>query len=160
MSCGRRDFNDGMDAPPIDSPAAACIDPPAGCMEPVVYVCGGVCYAKCRQTVSRAAAAAACTDWGGCLAVAKTQNANDCARAQLAGDTAWFGLLQPTSATLYTADWAWCDGSPATYTSWRAGEPDDNNLSENSEQNCGVLYPDGSWSDESCSLNQKFVCSR
>ena len=76
VGCGRRDFNEGVvDAPiPIDS--VPCTEPPVGCMNPTVYVCGGTCFAACKQVVSRPAAAAACADWGGCLAAAKTQNAN------------------------------------------------------------------------------------
>jgi hypothetical protein len=33
VSC---DFNDQL----VDAPTAECIEPPAGCMEPVVYQCG------------------------------------------------------------------------------------------------------------------------
>lgn len=64
------------------------------------------------------------------------------------------------SATDRAADWQWCDGTPTTFTSWRTGQPDDNNLSEDGEQNCAILYPDGSWTDDSCGFPQRFVCSR
>ena len=158
MGCGRRDFNDVAVDAPID--ALACTEPPAGCVEPVVYECGGTCYAKCRQLLSRAAAAAACAEWGGCLAVAHNQAANDCAGSQLAGDTVYIGYQQRMTATQQAMGWQWCDGTPTTFTSWRPGQPDDNNSPENGEQNCAVLNPDGAWEDRSCAMLEKFVCSR
>ena len=69
IGCGRRDFNEDVVDAPTSIDGAPCIEPSAGCVNPAVYTCGGVCYAACAQGTTRAGAAAACAEWGGCLAL-------------------------------------------------------------------------------------------
>ncbi len=52
-------------------------------------------------------------------------------------------------------DWVWADGSPVTYTNWRANEP--NNGGPYGEQ-CAEIEPAGQWDDQSCSDLQPWVC--
>ncbi|CAI5661602.1 unnamed protein product [Oreochromis niloticus] len=58
--------------------------------------------------------------------------------------TAWIGL--------YKTSWEWSDGSNATYTNWKSGEPKDG-------KDCALMETSSaSWSGEDCDKNHDFLC--
>ena len=155
VSCGRRNFNDGV----VDAAPLVCTPPAAGCTNGTAYVCGGVCYVYCTNTVSRPAAAATCESWGGCLSVIESQAANNCVASEVTDQT-WIGALQDNNATDTSASWRWCDGALISYRQWSTGAPDDADDSESGEEQCAAMYPTGDWFDTSCSGVRRFCCSR
>ena len=168
LGCGRRNFNEDAgpgDATPIDAPIdapppRACEGAPVGCTTPTTYTCGGTCYVACADSVSRPVAATACAEWGGCLATIPDQAANDCAASRVQTQ-AWIGALQANTATTPADGWAWCDGSPLTFTAgWRIGEPDDIDDLESGQAQCASIDTGGGWFDDGCTFALEYVCSR
>jgi len=161
LGCGRRNFNE--DAAVVDGitvDADTCTGAPVGCADPITYTCGGTCYVRCTNPSARPAAAAACADWGGCLATADDPVANNCTAAHVL-DVAWIGVLQANSATTPGEGWAWCDGSPLTFTGgWRASEPNDSVGTETGGSQCAFIDTGGAWNDDVCAATLSFVCSR
>uniref|UniRef100_A0A3P9CKN4 C-type lectin domain-containing protein n=1 Tax=Maylandia zebra TaxID=106582 RepID=A0A3P9CKN4_9CICH len=57
--------------------------------------------------------------------------------------TAWIGL--------YKTSWGWLDGSNATYTNWKSGEPKDG-------KDCALMETSSAfWSGEDCNKNHEFL---
>jgi hypothetical protein len=74
------------------------------------------------------------------------------AAASLTTDRWWMGLNDMAQEGV----WAWEDGSPVTFTSWEAWEPNDAG-----GEDCGQLlrfYPEHTWNDEPCDQTLPFVC--
>ena len=63
--------------------------------------------------------------------------------------TVWIGFTDKSSE----GNWVWSDGSPAKYTHWNPGEP--NNSGGN--ENYGVLYTSGAWNDVSAATTARGV---
>nr|XP_046254510.1 macrophage mannose receptor 1-like [Scatophagus argus] len=63
-------------------------------------------------------------------------------------DKAWIGLYENVS------DWVWVDGQPATYSNWRAGQPDDTRQADV----CACITDQGTWWDHRCSVKKAAVC--
>ncbi|XP_065432259.1 C-type lectin domain family 4 member G-like [Chrysemys picta bellii] len=52
--------------------------------------------------------------------------------------------------------WRWVDNTPAEFTYWNEGEPN-NHLSH---ENCAHLLDTGLWNDGPCSLSYRWICER
>ncbi|KAG6922082.1 C-Type Lectin Domain Containing 10A, partial [Chelydra serpentina] len=53
--------------------------------------------------------------------------------------------------------WRWVDNTPAAFTYWNKGEP--NNLRDgNISEDCAHLLESGRWNDEPCSISYKWIC--
>lgn len=50
----------------------------------------------------------------------------------------------------------WTDGSSATFTKWRSGEPNNYNNEDCVEMN----FRDGYWNDDNCALSMSYICKR
>lgn len=58
--------------------------------------------------------------------------------------TAWIGL--------YKTSWGWLDGSNATYTNWKSGEPKDG-------KDCALMETSSaSWLSKDCNEKHEFLC--
>ena len=51
------------------------------------------------------------------------------------------------------------DGSPATWTKWKSGQPDNETPVGNDEADC-VVYLNGEMSDIRCASTRRYVCYR
>ena len=66
--------------------------------------------------------------------------------SSLTFDRAWIGLEQDTSSSIYSepaGGWGWVTGEIFSFTSWRAGEPNDSPAGENHAE----MFADGTWND-------------
>ncbi|EMP26974.1 C-type lectin domain family 4 member F [Chelonia mydas] len=55
--------------------------------------------------------------------------------------------------------WRWVDSTPAAFTQWNKGEP--NNLRNGlSDEDCAHLLEIGLWNDEPCSTSYRWICER
>lgn len=82
----------------------------------------------------------------GHLVTIGSQAERDFLISSLAFDRAWIGLEQDTSSSIYTepaGGWGWVTGEIFSFTSWRAGEPNDSPAGENHAE----MYADGTWND-------------
>lgn len=151
LACGREQFHD------------ACMDPPPGCPDAVMYTCNGRCYAICPREMTQPAASLACTEWGGCLTSVRSMHDNDCVASRLAA-TAWIGARQANEATVPGEGWGWCDGSTFSFTAWGFGEPNDGGAAgtqiERGSEQCAWISPGGDWNDEACDSLAHAVCAR
>ena len=58
---------------------------------------------------------------------------------------------------LFSAGWAWTDGTPTEYVNWSEGEPSDPDGSEG--ENCVEMYMfNGKWNDVWCSAQNGYIC--
>lgn len=48
----------------------------------------------------------------------------------------------------------WTDGTPLTYSSFRSGEPNN----DNGNEHCIEVYSDATWNDQDCSKEREFIC--
>ena len=66
----------------------------------------------------------------------------------------WFGLNDELSEGTYE----WTDGvtmfNNKSYTNWLTNQP-----SGSTGENCGQVYPDGTWDDDLCTSNRYIVCN-
>jgi pulmonary surfactant-associated protein A len=124
-------------------------------------MCGDRCYAACDDILISPEAAPRCAAWGGTLAVIPSKAEADCVIG-LSSISLWMGYFQVTNATATPDGWSWVDSDPSTFINWDTGEPNDGEGVEDNTEQCGELYPDGSWNDENCMLvgEDGFACSR
>jgi len=162
-ACGRIEFapldDAGRDVA-VDMMSLECVPPPcAGAA--TARLCGDRCFAACAEIVMAVDSAPRCTAWGGTLAVMRYQADVDCVTG-LSSSQLWMGYFQIVNAATPAAGWSWVDGDPSTFVNWAAGEPNDGATVESNTEQCGELYPDGSWNDEACGLfgEDGFACSR
>jgi hypothetical protein len=140
----------GPDASP-PPPSADAGAPCAGAGE-FLSSGGSSCYRLVATPVSAAAAATACTAWGGDL-VEIDSAAEDAFLSTRIGAQVWIGANdRVTEGTM-----VWSNGSPLQYANWAMGQPD-NYLGA---EDCAVkLSPAGSWNDTSCASLNAYVCER
>jgi Lectin C-type domain len=159
-------------APPADVSADAAVDTAVDavvlpctldgltCSGAQVFMCGSSCFAKCGANVTAGAARNACEAWSGRLAEIPDAATNACVAAKVA-QFAWVGLTQASTATTPDAGWSWNNATPLTYTNWRAGKPDDAGGGENGQEQCALIFNDGTWDDTGCgAIATPFICSR
>ncbi|XP_039270051.2 macrophage mannose receptor 1-like [Styela clava] len=64
----------------------------------------------------------------------------------------WIGLNSISN----NAGYSWSDGSPVSYTNWRAGEPSDHNGRENCVESQMLEY--SQWNDINCDALRNWIC--
>jgi Lectin C-type domain len=127
---------------------------------PHVFMCGSSCFASCGMGVVAATARNVCAAWSGRLAEIHDAATDACVAAKI-GQFAWVGLTQASTATTPDADWSWNNTTPLTYTNWRAGKPDDAGGGENGQEQCALMFNDGTWDDTGCgAIASPFICGR
>ncbi|MBL6719904.1 MAG: C-type lectin domain-containing protein [Planctomycetes bacterium] len=97
-------------------------------------------------TAKAAAEALVFQGQAGHLATIGSQAERDFIISSLSFGRVWIGLEQDTSSSIYTEPagaWGWVTGEIFSYTSWRAGEPNDTPAGENH----GEMFADGTWND-------------
>lgn len=147
---------DAAVAPPID--ARPCTGGSAAMQEP-----GGQCFVLFPGPKTRANAELDCVALGGHLASVKTAASNTIVAALVSATPSAF-LGGNDLAT--EGAFVWPDGTPATYTNWRTGEPNNGN-NGGYEEDCIVIQGllAGVWDDRPCApppLNTgsyAYVCS-
>ncbi|CAH3140680.1 unnamed protein product, partial [Porites evermanni] len=113
----------------------------------------GSCYKIVSSQLSWNAAKKACEKLGSTLAMVKSQGEQQ-ALSHKISNTVWMGLHRDPKDT---SRWLWVDGTRATYTNWRTGEP--NNVGEN--EGCGMIWPashNWEWNDGPCSSSLPYIC--
>lgn len=65
---------------------------------------------------------------------------------------AWIGGSQLSGQSTPNIGWQWITGEPFTYNGWEAGEPNDNDGSENSQENCIENQRNVGWNDQNCNF--------
>lgn len=144
-----------IDVPPVD--ARPCTGGLAAMQQP-----GGACYVLFPGPKVRSEAEADCVALGGHLAAIKTAATNALVATLVANSPAAF--LGGTDLAA-EGTFVWPDGSPAIYTNWRTGEPNNGNGSY--EEDCIVIQGllAGVWDDRPCapppvgSGSYAYVCS-
>lgn len=124
-----------------------------------MFTCGGNCWVRCTQHVTREAARAACAAWSGTLAVIDDATEETCATSHAPADT-WIGLQQPPAQTMPGMGWTWNGATPPVYTRWATGRPDDQDDRENGQEQCGKIESSGIWDDVACNDQIAFFCER
>jgi hypothetical protein len=126
-------------------------------------------YLVCVTTATWANARTTCA--GATYKLVEIDDAAENAFVRTAGDAA-FGtgveLFIGGSDLTTEGTWVWDGGDPfwqgasggaplgGHYTSWNAGEPNNNNGSED----CAVMRADGTWNDYGCGNSLRFICRR
>ncbi len=113
-------------------------------------------YLACNSSVTWSAASEVCASFGVHLAVIDDETDNSVvgyiARDWL-GSPAWFSLTDRVTE----GTWANEDGTPAAYTAWWSGEPNDSG----GEDCAGTGFGEwGYWNDYSCGSGLPFICER
>lgn len=147
---------DAAVSPPID--ARPCTGGMAAMQEP-----GGQCFVLFAGPKTRANAELDCVALGGHLAAVKTAASNAIVATLTAATPAAF--LGGTDVVTENA-YVWPDGTAATYTNWRMGEPNNGN-GGGYEEDCMVIQGmlAGVWDDRPCapppigSGSYAYVCS-
>jgi len=136
------------DAPPDITPPAACLSDPDYVANPTT----GRRYFASTVTQPWATAQTTCESTGAQLAVIDDAAENTHVDGLLTG-AFWIGMTD----LAVEGTWLWVTGASvdAGFTSWRAGNPNN----ENGVQHCGEMDPSNStWNDFTCPSAQRFVC--
>ncbi len=149
--CDNRDPNVFPGAPEIcdgvDQGCDGVIDD-----DPTCYACSDDgTWLACADAVDWNTAEAACRSFGASLAIVDDAAANAAAAATI-GAQAWIGATDFAQEGV----WTWPDGTPATFSAWYAGEPNNASGEDCAGTNFGVT---GQWNDYPCWQRLPFVCS-
>jgi hypothetical protein len=129
-------------------------------------------YAFCTSTRSWRDARDSCLEAGLDLAVVTDKAESDFIKAN--GDS-WIALNDRTNEGRYQhvvpGNRDRVDGANASYTSWKSGEPNNNTTcdgfnipfidicaGQRTDEDCGMIYTDGSWNDGACEERRNYVC--
>lgn len=142
---------------------------PSGCTKMTLGQHG---YAFCTNGRSWRDARSACLDAGLDLVIITDKAENDFVKAN--GDS-WIAANDRSSEGRFqqvvpgNADRV--DGATASYTSWHSGEPNNNTTcggfeipvigvcaGQTTDEDCGMIYADGTWNDGACEERKGFVC--
>lgn len=83
------------------------------------------------------------------LVVIETAEENQFIQSKITGNTIIGFTDTETEGTF-----KWIDNSFISYTNWRETQPDDYQGAED----CGMIYPDGTWNDAGCESAMNFIC--
>ena len=64
----------------------------------------------------------------------------------------WFGLYQAGEGEEPGQGWGWVTGEALQFTRWAENEP--NNVGN---EDCGEIYGEGTWNDNACSIERRFI---
>ncbi|XP_022787910.1 macrophage mannose receptor 1-like [Stylophora pistillata] len=110
----------------------------------------GSCYMFSSTRLNWHSAKAACQRLGSNLVSINSQAEYQALVPKTVRTTYWIGLYRdPANKSL----WLWVDGSRATFTAWRAGEP--NNWLGTAED-CAEMYV--TWNDLACTYPGNYIC--
>ncbi len=126
------------------------------------FTCAGSesCYLSCIDETSFQTAAEVCSESGRKMLETETMEELDCTLAYNAQEL-WIGLVQGTDPSQVDDDWIWIStGQPPLTAMWGAGEPNDNVLPEDHEEDCAVIVlATGQWRDAPCdTTTASIVC--
>lgn len=145
----------------VDAAPLACSTAGLACSGGVatMFTCGGHCWVRCTQHVTRETARAACAGWSGALAEIDDAAEETCATSHAPADT-WLGLQQAPDQAAPGMGWTWNGATPLAYTRWASGRPDDQDDRENGQEQCGKIESSGAWDDVACGDPIAFFCER
>ena len=127
----------------------------ATCPRGWLLVTNSSCYGFSKNALTWYSAKSACEELGTKFVVLNTE-AEQQALSPLVAQKTWIGLHRDPRNK---SRWLWVDGSSADYTNWNRGEP--NNYG-GKQEDCAEMYstssPAGKWNDESCGVNNYYVC--
>jgi len=133
------------------TPSTTSTSSPSAC-ESGFTQSGGKCYKYFPGPVNYLGALLGCCSMGAVLASVNSQADQDIVFS-LAGSTgAWLGL----SDFLDEGKFSWTDGSDVSFTNWRPGQPNNNNIN----QHCLWLRTDSFWDDVTCKRQEAYVCQK
>lgn len=119
----------------------------------IVPAQGGGKYAYCVDTLDWHSAEADCTLQGGHLvsihSLAEYQTITAQTDSLQMGDF-WIGF----NDEMLEGKFVWADGTPANFSLWNAGEPNDYGMTED----CTEAYAGGNWNDLDCNAGLRYVC--
>jgi hypothetical protein len=155
------DIDAAIDATPDAAPLPCEIAGLTCGNAPIVFMCGGHCWARCTSGATWNAASTACTGWRGALGQIDDDTEQTCVAMRLPGAPMWIGLRQSDNATTPDRDWFWNTASNAVvYTHWQSGKPDDSDGRENRAEQCGKIQANATWDDVVCNATTGFFCER
>jgi hypothetical protein len=142
---------------------------PSGCTKKTLNSHG---YAFCTNTRSWTSARTACLDANLDLAIINDKAESDFVKAN--GDS-WIALNDRNNEGGYKqvvpGNRDRTDGANASYFNWKMGEPNNDRtcggysipvidicLGQTTDEDCGMVYGDGSWNDGACEERKNFVC--
>ena len=111
----------------------------------------GSCYRVPSKSLSWTAAKSDCEAQGAKLAIVTSQAEQQALVSEIS-KSVWIGLRRDHN--VYSR-WLWVDGSRATYTHWKHGEPNN----DGGNERCTImLYPTRKWNDLACSNRRYYLC--
>ena len=115
----------------------------------------GSCYKISSNKLNWNASKSACEALGSKLVSINSQAEQQAiASLQMPNEWIWIGLYKnPTDKS----QWLWVDGSRATYTHWRSGEPNNSG----GQEDCGNLFSKTrgrAWNDLPCRSSLRYIC--
>ncbi len=139
----------------IDDDCNGVLDDNPGCPKCLIEAAqGGGKYAYCVKTLSWTGAENDCKNQGGHLvSIHSAQEFQTIATraASLSMDDFWIGF----NDAQVEGTFAWSDGTPANFTLWNGGEPND----YGSGEDCAHVYASNSkWNDLDCNAGLRYVC--
>ena len=125
------------------------------CPESWVQGIHGSCYKFSSNTLGWNSAKSACEALGSKLVMLNSQAEQQLLAPKVTEKT-WIGLHRDPNDK---SRWLWVDGSPATVTNWKSGEPNDQGGTEDCVQMFPTSLPHaGKWNDRPCVGCLRYVC--
>lgn len=159
LDAGALDQAPLVDAPVSPPDTAADAPPPRPCTggEANASDVEGTCYVAFKSAAvrkTRANAQVACLALDMELAIVTSAAANATVQSLIPGLDTWLGATDAVTEGTFL----WPDGTPLSFTNFRAGEP--NNGGGSGQEDCLVIEggKNGSWDDRPCGQTFAYVC--
>ncbi|XP_043935618.1 CD209 antigen-like protein E [Protopterus annectens] len=128
------------------------------CCEPQWELFRFHCYYFFEDSKDWFAAQTYCKHLSADLVVIKSKEEQEFIKLEqtIHGGIYWIGMTDnETEGT-----WRWVDGTPCNSSSGNPVYWDSNQPNNNGDEDCAIMYPDGTWHDYSCSDTFRVICEK